>query len=240
MKKPIQRIVIILSIFLLVNFTVYAKNEFSFQQELFIAAADVRQLIVDVGPGSLKIQGGNVDEIIVMATIKSNKYSDVQDLQAAFEDKMVLTLEPHGSKATLKAINKKSMFSFKNPKINIDLEVTVPNNIKISVDDGSGSIIISDVYGDIDIDDGSGFLLMKNIIGDVLIDDGSGSQEYINIDGSVVIDDGSGSIKMKNVSGNVTIDDGSGSIKVEELSGVFKLIDDGSGHVYVNGKKWAD
>lgn len=240
MTKPIQRIVIIFSLFFLVNFTANAKNELSFQQDFSIAADGVNKIIVDAGSGALKIQGGNVDEIIVVATIKSKKYSNIQDLQDAFDSKMTLTLEPLGSKATLKALNKNKMFSFKSPNIQIDLDVTVPHNINVFIDDGSGSMKVSDIEGDIEIDDGSGSLRMKNITGDVLIDDGSGSQELIDIDGSVVIDDGSGSIEMKNISGNVTIDDGSGSINIEELSGVFKLIDGGSGHVYVNGKKWVE
>jgi hypothetical protein len=42
----------------------------------------------------------------------------------------------------------------------------------------------------------------------------------------------------KTIGGNFKVDDGSGSIDVKNLSGQFKLIDDGSGTVHVNGERW--
>ena len=67
MTKPMQRIVIIFSLFLLVNFSVLANNEQSFQQDLSISVNDIKLLNVDVGSGSLNIQGENVNEITVVA-----------------------------------------------------------------------------------------------------------------------------------------------------------------------------
>jgi len=241
MQQPIQRILIIFSLFLLINFTASAKNSLSFNQNLSIDANKISFFEIDVGSGSLNVKGDNINQIEVRATIKSKKYSDVRDLQEAFESKMRFTLENSGSKAKLKAGNKKtSGFNFKNPNIQIDLEVIVPNNMNLFIDDGSGSMYIADINGDVEIDDGSGSLEIENIRGDLLIDDGSGSQKITNIDGNVVVDDGSGSIDMKYITGNATIDDGSGSINIEELAGRFKLIDGGSGKIYVNGQKWIE
>jgi len=196
--------------------------------------------MVDSGSGTLIIQGSHVNNILVKATIRSDKYSELIDLQQAFENKMTLSLEPTGSNVTLKAMNKAKLFNFKSPNIHIDLEMTVPHEINILVDDGSGNITISDISGEVKVDDGSGSLLMNNIVGNVFIDDGSGSQVLVNIDGDIEIDDGSGSVEIKGVTGNVKIDDGSGSIKIEDLAGKFKLVDGGSGSIYVNGKKWND
>ena len=55
MKKPFQRIVIIFSLFLLVNFSAAAKEELSFQQDLSLSANAINLLNVNVGSGSLKI-----------------------------------------------------------------------------------------------------------------------------------------------------------------------------------------
>ena len=240
MTKPIHRIVVIFSLFLIINFSVHAKNELSFEQELSINAGDIKIFDVDVGSGSLIIRGENVSDIIVEATIQSKEYSSLDDLQDAFNKKVVFTLDRSGSKATLKALNKNKIFNINNPNIQVNLNITVPKNLDLVVDDGSGSMKIANINGDLDIDDGSGSMQIKNIVGDIVLDDGSGSLEIKNIEGNVVVDDGSGSVNMKNISGNVTIDDGSGSINVEELAGEFKLIDGGSGSVKVNGKKWIE
>jgi len=237
MTKPLHRILVIFGLFLIINFTANAKSELSFKQNLVIEADGINHLFSDVGSGSLYIHGADVDEISVEATIRSKKYSNIEELEEAFNEKMVLILEDNGSKATLKSMTKNKIFN-NNINISIDLNVTVPFELDLQVDDGSGSMKITDMKGNLDIDDGSGSLVIKNIVGDILIDDGSGSQTLSNIDGSVIVDDGSGSVNMKNVSGDVTIDDGSGSINIEGLSGQFKLIDDGSGSIYVNGKKW--
>ena len=240
MKNPLYRTLMIFGLFVLVNLPANAKNKLTFKQDLSIAADGISELFVDVGSGSLNIKSGHVNDIIVNATISSKKYSDLEDLQEAFDDKMKFSLESSGSKATLKAMSKKQFFSWSDPNIQIDLDVTVPMKIDLNVDDGSGNLKISGIDGNLEIDDGSGSMQIDDIVGNVLIDDGSGSQELSNIDGNVVIDDGSGSVKMENITGNVTIDDGSGSINITNLGGQFKLIDDGSGSVYVNGKKWIE
>lgn len=240
MTKSIKKTLIIFSILLIINTTVNAKEKHSFDQDLSLASNDLKALDVDVGSGSLIIRGSDVNEITVMATIESKKYSSLGDLQNAFDEKMTFTLEKSGSKAELKVLNKKGIFGMNNPNIQVNLDITVPNDINLFVDDGSGSMKVSDINGNVEIDDGSGSIQIKNIIGDLLLDDGSGSLEINNVDGNAIIDDGSGSVKINNISGDLTIDDGSGSINVEQLSGKFKLIDGGSGSVYVNGKKWIE
>jgi hypothetical protein len=40
------------------------------------------------------------------------------------------------------------------------------------------------------------------------------------------------------VGGDFKVDDGSGDVVVKNLEGQFKLIDDGSGSIHVNGERW--
>ena len=103
----------------------------------------------------------------------------------------------------------------------------------VEIDDGSGSIELSDIHGDVRIDDGSGSLSLTGVTGSVWIDDGSGNMEVRRVEGSVTIeDDGSGSIFVEDVRGDVIVeDDGSGSIDVRLVGGDFRVEDDGSGSV---------
>jgi len=216
----------------------YAKNELSFTQDLSIKTGTLNNFIADVGAGSLVIHGAAVSEITVKAKIYSEKYDDIADLKAVFASKMLLTLENKGKSSVLKAMTKKKLFSMSSPNISIDLEIIVPQQMNVEVDDGSGYLKVTDIAGSLQIDDGSGSIYISNIGNDIQIDDGSGNIEISDAKGDVHIDDGSGLINIDRVTGDVSIDDGSGSIKINELAGRFKLLDDGSGSIFVNGKRW--
>lgn len=255
MKKTIFSLFLLLILFSLNS---SAKHEISFNRDLSIDANGKHNVFVDVGSGSLYLHGENVDNITVSAKIYSKEYSDMEDLQEAFADKMIFNLDEEGSTIVFKALNKKSWLSIKNTNIHIDLDIAVPRSMNVEIDDGSGNMKITDIDGNLEIDDSSGSTVISNIGGDlvfddgsgnievsnvqgnVIIDDGSGKQKLNNIKGSVTIDDGSGEVVINQVGGDVTIDDGSGSIKIHELAGQFRLIDGGSGSVYVNGNKWIE
>ena len=116
----------------------------------------------------------------------------------------------------------------------IDLSIRVPASVKLRIEDGSGSIRISNLTNILDIDDGSGSITISNVGGTITVDDSSGSLSIENAGGDVMIDDGSGSITVVDTAGTVTIRDGSGSITVRE-AGDFELLEDGSGSVNLKG-----
>lgn len=189
------------------------------RRELSLAAADLREFDIDVGAGSLDVYGepGRTD-IDVIAEIY---YRDKEDIE--------LSLEQDGDEAELIAdFSGSGGWGGNSPHIN--LTVYMPEAMMLDVNDGSGSITIQNIKGNVDVEDGSGSLEVSEIVGNVDIDDGSGSIEVSNIDGNVMVDDGSGSMHIKEVTGKVTIDDGSGSINVKNVGGL-NIIDGGSGGV---------
>jgi len=57
------------------------------------------------------------------------------------------------------------------------------------------------------IDDGSGSIDIVDLAGDLTIDDGSGSIEVTDIDSDlIIVDDGSGSLKFSDIRGTVDAD----------------------------------
>jgi len=235
MSKILKLSVLSLSVFVL---TTQAKPELSFKQELNLNASNLKQIFIDTGNGMLTLKGDNVDNIHVNATIRSKDYNNLAQLEKAFHKKMELSLNQNNSKAILKSLNKKGFFNMGNHNIAIDIEMIIPNTLKVEIDDGSGSMNISNINNSLEIDDGSGSMTISNISGNLTIDDGSGSSNISNIIGDIFIDDGSGSITINGVTGDVTVDDGSGSIFIDNLQGKFHMEDDGSGKVVINGKKW--
>ena len=108
------------------------------------------------------------------------------------------------------------------------------NVARARVDDGSGSLRIRGVEGDVRVKDGSGSLTIEDVTGDVSVEDGSGSLTIRDVAGSVTLEDGSGGAQVRGVTGNVVVtDDGSGSIEIEEVGGEVRVSDAGSGRVRV-------
>ena len=187
----------------------------------------ISQLSIKAGAGSMDVTGvSGLDKISVKATVVVPD-TDEDDALKVIEKKMTLTLDKKGSEARLNSwFDGGSMGSGGNA--HIVLEVSVPQGLAVNIEDGSGSLDVIDVAGDVTIDDGSGSIDVDNVA-NLKIDDGSGSIDVANASGDVSIVDGSGSISVDHVLGSVTIDDGSGSIKVSDVEKDVIIIDDGSG-----------
>jgi hypothetical protein len=117
----------------------------------------------------------------------------------------------------------------------IDLDIIIPQNMAMSIEDGSGDIEIRNLAGNVSINDGSGEIELAGIAGDIDINDGSGDINVTDITGSVRVEDGSGSVSIRRVSGDVVIpDDGSGSLRIADVGGDVLIENDGSGSIRVD------
>lgn len=201
--------------------------DYAEERDLAIAADGIELLEIKAGAGSLEVRGvDGQDGILVRATIV---LADVDDDDAAefIEKRVRLTLDRRGDVAFLEATLDDGWFG-SNGNGRVDLDVTVPTGLALTVDDGSGPIDVMDTRADLRIDDGSGSIDIRNVA-NLVVEDGSGSIDIEGAAGDVSVTDGSGSITVRSVSGSVRIDDGSGSIKVSDVGEDLILVDDGSG-----------
>jgi len=212
---------------------------FSFEktERLSLSADGVDKLVIDCGSGFLHVTGEeSLRSIEVEAEIivKGKREKDIEDY---VKDYVKLELKKQGSKAVLT-----SMFKNQFPNINfrervINLTVTLPKDMDVEVDDGSGEVKITQIDGNIQIDDGSGEITVHDIRGDVDIDDGSGTVDVRDVTGSVTVDDGSGTIEVVGIGENVEVSDGSGSITIDGVGGDVIIKDDGSGSLKIQNVK---
>lgn len=187
-------------------------------RELETAIADGGSFEIEAGAGSLTLRGEETaDAIRVLAEI----------YQTAANDDYTLTLELQDDNRARLVAEAASSFGGSD---RIDLSITVPRRLEVTIVDGSGSLHVETLIGDLDIEDGSGSIRVSDVQGGVAIEDGSGSIVVTDAAGDVSIDDGSGSISVMNAGGKVTVSDGSGSIDVDGAD-EFELVDDGSGSV---------
>ena len=205
-----------------------AKQDYEEVRDLAIDADGLSEFVIDAGAGSLSVVGvDGAADIAVTATIRVEG-RDEEAARKLIQKRLRLTLDREGGQARLVS-DIDGGWGWDGNAV-IDLDVQMPAGVTLVVDDGSGRAIISGVRGDITIDDGSGSIDLSNV-GSVRIDDGSGSITVVDSAGDVYVEDGSGSIEIRNVAGSVTIDDGSGSITVDNVERNLVIEDDGSGSV---------
>ena len=225
--------------FLLFSFTSCVVGSYDYVKEktLRISARSISKLDVDCGAGILIIRGDNTDEIQVEARIKIRNVDDDR-AEKIIEDDLKLDLDKQGNTARLiSKYERRGSFFRNNVQVSVDLRVTVPEEIDLIIDDGSGSMEIEDIKGDVRIDAGSGGIEMRDISGDIEIEDGSGDIDAYHINGNVDIDDNSGSIDIRDVDGDVVVSDGSGSIRISNVEQDVIIRDDGSGGVSIRNVK---
>lgn len=209
-----------------------AWNNYQEQRDLDLDATGIDTVDVEAGAGSLDISGVPGSGVIeVQATIEVPDRDD-DKARKIIESRLELSLDRQGDKAVLKAyFNRNFLGMDDEPRVH--LVVRVPRDVNLVIDDGSGSMSVSDVSGSVNIDDGSGSITLANIGGALSINDGSGSITARKLGGDVSIEDGSGSIDVEGVAGSVIIDDGSGSIGVRDVLQDLTIIDAGSGGVRI-------
>jgi len=209
-----------------------AKQELKTQQLVLDQANGLASFDVSVGRGSLNIIGDDsATSITVDAVIGTDTGKDYEFTLTREDGKAILLVKTDAS---------------------VDLTVRMPKNLALSVSDGSGDMVITNIANDVDVSDGSGSIEISNVSGslnvsdgsgdiliksigsDVKVSDGSGSIMIDSSDGSVGISDGSGDIDTMHISGSVEVSDGSGSTNINDVGGSVS-INDGSGDIYVKG-----
>ncbi|HSN51647.1 MAG TPA: hypothetical protein VLS87_03880 [Woeseiaceae bacterium] len=195
-------------------------------RNLDLDAAGLAEVFIDAGAGALVVTGvEGSNEIVVVATIIVDT-ADAGEAAKFIEKRLRLDLAKDGDRAELQAGFSPGWGWGDNAAI--DLDVRMPAQLTLVIDDGSGLVKVHDVSGDVSIDDGSGAIELANS-GAVDIDDGSGSISLANT-GAVTIDDGSGSITIVGAAGDVYVEDGSGTIDIRGVRGSV-TVDDGSGDI---------
>lgn len=201
--------------------------EFTKTIELTLDLSNTETLAVLAGAGTLKIFGksGTHEAVITgKACASSEEWLEDSTIEARTGDlaKIEVELPEIGNSWSI----------FGDRYAYIDLELNVPEEMKLDVMDSSGSIIMENV-GELSLTDSSGSIKLDGINGSLRLKDSSGSIHMNDIDGDVtIIADSSGSISGKNIAGSVLVKkDTSGSIKFTDVTGDFMVEQDSSGGI---------
>lgn len=199
-------------------------------RHLELSAAGIQTLKIQCGSGFLTVIGvKRIDRIKATAQIEVRDIQE-KEFQKYLEKQMLLSLEKRGRDAVLQADIKKSFWGKTEAKIN--LTVKLPRTLAVTINDGSGAIMVTNLAGGLQLDDDSGSIDLVNMEDKIKITDGSGRIDIEDVRGDVEVQDGSGHIKINLIKGNVSITDGSGSITVQDIDGNV-TVTDGSGSIEI-------
>lgn len=206
-------------------------------RQLELPLESIEALEIQTESGDLTLRGDDQAHVItVEATIRKS--------QNIADDDILITLEQDGNLARLVSETKGG---FGLRYTDIDLTVTIPSTLPVSIVDDSGDIDISHLAGPLTIQDDSGDILINDVTGEVTIDDQSGDITIKNASALKLIHDESGQISLENTAGdleiedesgdmritkhdgNLTISDGSGDIDIDTVTGDVVILEDGSG-----------
>jgi len=220
----------ILMVTLILGLPFYFLAKSEQQGKLSIPAAGIEKFEIECGAGFLHIEREpDAQQIVVRATLEpgSANWEKVKKYE-------VFDLKQTGNKAVLvsKIVQSNGFWEwlFERKDLKINLTITVPQKMDLSVNDGSGDIEISHLIGNIDLDDGSGNLKVQQVSGKLRINDGSGDLTISKIQGPLYVEDSSGEIEISSVQGDLEIYDSSGDLSVSEVDGTV-IIADGSGAI---------
>lgn len=214
--------------------------DYTAPRQAALDATGAREVVVEAGAGSLAVRGGDGAELQARGTACASR--------EGLLDQILLETERRGDTLHVRTRFPRNV----RGTARLDLEIDLPRDLHVRVDDGSGSVVVrnvasldledgsgslevTEVAGDVTIDDGSGSIDLRDVRGAVAIDDGSGSIDVLGVGGSMEVDDGSGGIELRGVGGDVRITDGSGSIVTRDVDGNVTVTEDGSGGIVVSG-----
>ncbi len=194
--------------------------------EITLPASAVERLDIEAGAGSLQVRGDSADgRIHLHGRVCASRKSLLEGvaLRHALRD---------GTQLIETQIPDTDTTFWTSNYLRMDLTVSLPAGLAVSIDDGSGDVQVSGT-GALTLEDGSGSARIDGVKGGVIVRDGSGDLRISRVNGDVDVKDGSGALFIADVQGRVDIRDGSGSIDVQDVAAEVTLHEAGSGSVAV-------
>jgi len=165
------------------------------------------------GVENLTVSTGSVD-------VQISRSSAELQLGARIDERRELRISEVGHDLKIEVITRRPVTS---PGEEV-LRLMVPDDVRISVDVGSAGVSVRDVKpGELSVETGSGGIVISGVVSRMFLTAGSGSITVADSAGTKDIQTASGDITVDRSDGDVTASAGSGSIRVAGGRGVFRV-----------------
>ena len=140
--------------------------------------------------GSIKINGAEVAECNMTATIVARAATDEEARELA--EKVKVTLAPSGNRLITRIDQPSQLI---NKSVSVSLDVEVPNKTDIDLVTHNGSVEISDITGRIDATTHNGKVTSERVSGTTVLNTHNGSVTCREISGGTQLESHNGSIE---------------------------------------------
>jgi DUF4097 and DUF4098 domain-containing protein YvlB len=208
----------------------------TFEKSVTVGASP--SLDVSTGSGSVTVQAGSGNTMVIKGTVKVRTGSNVPSNAADLAQRLVANppITQSGDAVTVgKIIDEDTRRA-----VSVSYQITVPGATAVQANSGSGSVSVTGVSGAVKANSGSGSVMAAGIGGYVELRTGSGAISLKDAGKGASLSTGSGSIEATLTGeGDVKANTGSGNIT---LTGVVGLLtaSTGSGSIGVSGKPTGD
>lgn len=181
------------------------------------------RLEINNGLGTVAIRQGEQNAIRVSATKRASGLG-------VSPERMQIQYNQHGDTLNISTRVGWNLLQF--GLRSIDLEITVPANCDVQLDNGAGRVAVQGTSGDIRVRTGSGRIEAHDLQGQIAMKTGSGRIEISNLQGQIDLRTGSSRIEARNLQGQIMLRTGSSRIEADNLRGQL-IAQTGSGHIEV-------
>ncbi len=175
------------------------------------------ELKVSTSGGSIRVEGGNTNKVLVEMYVKSSRHSDAK-MKEILEEDYEISIEKSGS--TVQASAKRTGRSWSNNGISISFVVYTPKDFECVLHTSGGSLKISGVSGNNHkMNTSGGSITAEDMMGDLDATTSGGSINVEDFNGNLDARTSGGSINLEDIIGDIDVSTSGGGIKINDVVG---------------------
>ncbi len=172
------------------------------QERMTKTYSDIDEIEISVSSGDIIIRKASGNEITV-------------ELEHTFNFDYDPEFRESGSKLDISDNRTKTRYNSYSGSATWTL--TIPDNLSVEFDTGSGDAEISDLSIEFEMNSGSGDFGLRNAKGEIEVKTGSGDIDIVGAEGELELTTGSGDIELEEVVAEIDATTGSGNVDAESV-----------------------
>ena len=170
-------------------------------------------LTIEAMEGNVRIEGGDVEHLEVIAT-QLVRVAEIENARMALEGLAVRVEETPG-RLTVRTSVQDDMEALGCSDYRVDLTIRCPHATLINLEASSGQTFLLNIGSPIVIDQASGDVRVENIGGSVQVSSRSGDIAAISVAGPATLQTGNGTVTVREVAGSLSITNDQGKTIIE-------------------------
>ena len=177
------------------------------------------ELYVSTSGGSIRVEGGNSNQVKVEMYAKSNRHSDSK-IREIIEEDYEIRIEKTGSR--IEAVAKRESSGWSWNGLSISFVVYTPKDFECELNTSGGSLKISGLTGKShELKTSGGSITAEDMSGDLEARTSGGSITVNDYNGEIDVKTSGGSIRLNGIRGDIEATTSGGGVRIKDVEGAF-------------------